>query len=418
MPLFHTYEPEEVFTPRNHEVNEKMYVDRPELEFALENALKGGKHIVVHGESGTGKSWLYKRVFAKTGTYYEVANLANASRLGSITKEIENVVNRTGQATVTGYKEGKSAKASVAVAEGQLTHEKEYEVGRQEPFEECLTLIRSRAGRPKRAAILVLDNLETIFGRRKLMTELADIIILLDDERYASHAVKLLVVGVPHRVREYFNETPNRATVANRLHEIPEVSRLSDKSAQILVYRGFVNMLKYAFAEHAQRDVINHIAWVTDRIPQRLHEYCLELAYHAKRNGRIVSTALIDSVDRAWLASDQSHAYSVVENAMNERETRVGRRNQTIFALGCLRQNEFRIGEVEDIVRSEFPRSTVDKRLDISGMLSQLASGSGRLIKRSPKGDSYMFADPRYRMCIRAMLRKRGEEIVKIQLES
>jgi hypothetical protein len=52
---------DEVFTPRKTEVNENMYVVRGELEAALKNRLNGSQHIVIHGESGCGKSWLYKK---------------------------------------------------------------------------------------------------------------------------------------------------------------------------------------------------------------------------------------------------------------------------------------------------------------------------------------------------------------------
>lgn len=170
-------EPEEVFTPRSPEVNTRMYIERPALEQALVNALKSTQHIIIHGESGTGKSWLYKKVFAEQDIYFEVANLANANRLGSITNEIKNVVDRRRRATITGFSESKSAKASAVFAEGELSHEKEYHYGTKEPFEECLELLRESAG-PKRTAVLVLDNLETIFDSPDRMAELADLVIL------------------------------------------------------------------------------------------------------------------------------------------------------------------------------------------------------------------------------------------------
>jgi DNA replicative helicase MCM subunit Mcm2 (Cdc46/Mcm family) len=51
-------------------------------------ALRGNLHIIIHGESGTGKSWLYKKTFRDAGVQFLVANLANASRLGSIAAEL------------------------------------------------------------------------------------------------------------------------------------------------------------------------------------------------------------------------------------------------------------------------------------------------------------------------------------------
>ena len=57
--------PDTVFTPRSAEVNEKMYVSRERQEEALKKAVGGSKNIIIHGESGCGKSWLYKKVFSE-----------------------------------------------------------------------------------------------------------------------------------------------------------------------------------------------------------------------------------------------------------------------------------------------------------------------------------------------------------------
>ena len=61
-------EPELVFTPRNPKVNGDMYVNRPNLETRLMDAIKGSKNIIVHGDSGCGKSWLYKYIFEQNDT--------------------------------------------------------------------------------------------------------------------------------------------------------------------------------------------------------------------------------------------------------------------------------------------------------------------------------------------------------------
>jgi Cdc6-like AAA superfamily ATPase len=257
MQLFARLAPEDVFTPRSPNVNERMYIERPLLERALGNAVKGNHHIIIHGESGTGKSWLYKRVFSQDSVHFEVGNLANASRFKSVTKELENLVDREEESDVTEYTEEMSAGVTAVVAKGDLKHAKKYRVGKKEPFEKSLSAVRDRAGR--RPAVLVLDNLESIFESKDLMDELADLIILLDDPRYAKYQVKLVLVGIPHGIRDYFNRTKSRAAVANRLQELPEVSRLSERAATALIHRGFVDGLKYAFGPQARSEVMYHI---------------------------------------------------------------------------------------------------------------------------------------------------------------
>lgn len=399
--------PEDVFTPRSAEVNVDMYVPRQDLELALKTALRGNLHLLIHGESGTGKSWLYKKTFTDLSASFLVANLANASRLGSITAELKNLVDREGQARKIGYEEEKSSEVNAVFASGSLSHTGDYEIGQKEPFEDCLQLLRSKAG--SNPAILVFDNLEAAFTE-PLLKEMADLLILCDDARYAKYKVNILIVGVPGGLKEYYYKTPHRSTVANRLSELPEVSRLLPDECAELVRMGFVEKLQYR--TDSLDNLIQHVAWITDRVPQMVHEYCLEVALLAE-NSRHVSDATYLAADEAWLSKSQYYAYSAVESHMNERDTRVGRRNQTLFALSLCEGEQFKSPEIETILRTEFPTSTRGTALNAAAMLSAIADTDRPLIRRSPKGDAYTFADPRYRMVLRAMLLKTDDERIE-----
>ncbi|CAN7564914.1 ATP-binding protein [Acidovorax sp. LjRoot117] len=408
--FFQKLKPEEVFTPRAAEVNKDMYVSRPTLERALENALRGNLHIVIHGESGTGKSWLYKQKFNDAGVSFIVANLANASRLGSIAAELKNLIDREGKAVKVSYEEEKSAGLDAVVATAEVSHTGQYEFGKMEPFEACLAHLRTKAG--KNPAVLVFDNLEAAFTE-PLLKELADLIILCDDERYAKYKTKILIVGVPAGVKEYYYKTPHHATVANRLYELPEVARLSQPECVSLVIRGFVEKLKYVIEDEAS--LSTHTAWITDRIPQMVHEYCLEAAFIGEEN-RSLLDAQLPLADQAWISKSMYHAYAVAEEHMNERDTKAGRRNQTLYALSLAEGEQFKAPEIEILIRREFPASTENTTLNVAQTLSQLASTASTerpIIRRSPKGDAYTFADPRYRMVLRSMLRKTSDERVE-----
>lgn len=399
--------PENVFTPRSAEVNEEMYVSRPHLEKALITGLRGHLHLLIHGESGTGKSWLYKQTFQKDSVNFIVANLANASRLGSIAGELKNLVDREGQSLKTSYKEGKDATVSAVVANAKISHTGDYTIGQMEPFEACLKYLHARSnGNP---SALVFDNLEAAFTE-KLLKELADLIILCDDERYSKYKVKILIVGVPNGVKEYFYKTPHHSTVANRLVELPEVTRLERIECDNLVERGFTKKLNYKINDLP--NLLRHVGWITDRAPQVVHEYCLELAFLCEEPKTVTQTE-ISLADDAWLKKSQYYAYSVVESHMNERDTKAGRRNQTIYALSLCEGEQFKALEVEELVRREFPKSTGTTALNLPQILSQLSKGERPLIRRSPKGDAYAFTDPRYRMVLRAMLFKNEERVEK-----
>ncbi len=75
--------PEEVFNPRG-EYNPEMYVRRPLYEHDFELALASGLCILVHGQSGTGKTWLTRRMLIKGSIDYKVINLATAANANSI----------------------------------------------------------------------------------------------------------------------------------------------------------------------------------------------------------------------------------------------------------------------------------------------------------------------------------------------
>ncbi|MBE8966387.1 ATP-binding protein [Nostocales cyanobacterium LEGE 12452] len=394
--------PEEVFTPRASDVNESMYVNRPDLESNLIRGLRSGMHLLTYGESGSGKTWLYKKVLKNLNINVYIANLANASRLKSINAEFANLVNRGQQAKKTGYSETKKADLNAGVASGSLQHQGQYSFGEMEPFEACLSHIRNLSGNEQ--AILVLDNLESIRADQNLLTELANVITLLDDERYASYKVNLLIVGVPGDLREYYRATPNLTTVANRIREMPEVSRMTLDQCKNLIYQGFITELKYNI--HDIDSVISHISWVTDRLPQRIHEYCLELAFIGESNNRTIDNTLLDEADKFWLKQSLAANYTVIESMMNERDTKVGRRNQTLYSLGLIESEEFKWSDIEEIVRKEFLESTNNLTLNIPQILSGLSVKDNPIIKRSPKKDAYCFSDPKYRMCLRAMLRK------------
>ncbi|HLL23347.1 MAG TPA: ATP-binding protein [Kofleriaceae bacterium] len=409
--------PEEVFTPRAFDVNPAMYMARPDLEAALANALRGDKQVIVHGESGSGKSWLYKKVLSDQDHECLVVDFANASRFQSVTKEFENVVARNERALHTGYTEAKEASIGAFGTGGKLNHADTYKLESKEPFERCLEFIRQRAGK-KRGATIVLDNFERIMNSQPLIKELADLLALSDNRDYAQYRVKLLVVGVPSDLRSYFSRVDQQNTIANRLTEVPEVSRLEREQVAEFVTRGFVDELGVAVDGPDLYGIIEHIAWVTDGIPQQLHEYCYELALIAERNAGTLIEDDCEEADVCWLKTALTSSYTAVEASMNSRSTVAGRRNQTIFAIGLCQRSEFKYDDIEEIVRSEFPESTSDKLLNVVQILSALAESDPPLIVRTPKGDAYRLVNPKYRMSIRTMLSKdaSGNRVEKREL--
>ncbi|WP_194714262.1 ATP-binding protein [Noviherbaspirillum soli] len=413
-------QPQEVFTPRG-EYNPKMYANRSELEDDFEKKILRKEHIIIYGESGCGKSWLYTDFFKKNNVYYKVVNLAHASRNKSIAKELQKAMQTPGAARVTGYDEKKAAQAGLpGVASGGLEHNKKYQITDEDPLQDAIKQARKDAGNKK--AFIVLDNLERIFDKRELMDELADIITVADDPNFVKENVKFLIVGVPNGIKDFFNKTPSYRTVANRLIELKEVARLSKAEAEAIVLRGFKTELGYEIAPAFQEELLGHILWVTDKIPQALHEYCLELAQVCEKDA-IVNKTAVELADRKWLDGTLSSSYTLIESHLNERDTKIQRRNQVLYVLGQLPENEFKTARVEAEIRKIFYQN--DSGTAIGGVgncLSELAEDKPEehikpVLRKAANGDAFIFVDPQSRMCIRAMLRIEGDKVDKIPMD-
>jgi hypothetical protein len=242
------------------------------------------------------------------------------------------------------------------------------------------------------------------------MEELGNIILLLDDPDYARHDIRMLIVGVPSEVVEYYQRIENLEPVTNRVTELPALTSLNWGQIEDFVQRGYVGHLKITLSATQIKEIASHVADVTLGIAQRLHEYCEILGHNIEDSEWSFDSALLDVSDRQFLSSCLKKAYTVVNGCMNERKTKTGRRNQVLFALGKIKPAEFDVREVETMVRDEFPVTTSDTTLAIGQMMAELSEGAAPLLRRSPKGSIYRFSDPRYLMCIRVMLRKRASD--------
>lgn len=109
----------------------------------------------------------------------------------------------------------------------------------------------------------------------------------------------------------------------------------------------------------------------------------------------------------------------------DRRDTKVQRRNQVLYVLGKISESEFRTNDVENAIRTHLYEGQHDATIGgVANCLAELADGNSaggakQILRRTTRGDAYMFIDPLYRMCIRAMLRISSEgKVEKIGLES
>lgn len=401
---------ESVFTPRKSEVNESMYVQRPKHERMLKRALRRNSHTLIFGESGNGKSWLYKKVLDELKTKYVVANCANASRLGSITEEICNAIIKSGHVTKVGYSEEKMAEISAYFAKGNVTNTNSYEVHHDEPLLKSFKIFNETSSDKK---IVVLDNLESIFSSGHLMSELADIIILLDDKRYAECNVNLFIVGVPSGVLQYFRDIKNSESVANRITEISKVGGLDEAQVRDIIETGF-GLLNFHFEPIDLAVISKHILDITLGSAQRVHEYCETLAYELEESNWLYSSHMLQDADQEWLIQGFRHSYQLIEHHLNNRDTTVARRNQVIFCIARVRVHQFDANTIETLIKEYFPNTIPETHMGVGAILKGLSNDKNPLLNRVDRSGFYYIRDSRYLMCIKVMLYiNEGGKVVK-----
>jgi len=410
-----TRDPATVFTPRGDTINE-MYIPRFGLEDRLRQYLPQSMHIVLHGESGCGKTWLYKKVFADSSVYYRTANLGRASLQG-INGLLAEVLAKIDDRQLTEIAETKAAGVNIALFEGGLEAQRTYSVRQSDVFELLLRHMRAQAG-GKRAAALVFENLEHILHEEALVNELKGLLLLLDDSDYAKYQVRIVLVTTASNFRTYLSSVGAANTLINRIKEVPEVGRLTQTQAETFVKRGLFQLLGIAVApgDVTQEWIVRQVINFSDRIPQYMHELCLEVALTSQASGRTVTRELLTRAVATWVKSSIVSEITAVTSNLNSKATKKGRKNQLLYAIAMCTDSEFDYAKIEKIVRQEFPAACEGVKLNVSQGLSELAEARIPPIRKVPNGSSYRIVDPRHRILMRWMLYKEeSSEIVSIR---
>ncbi len=394
-------DPNEVFTPRARDINQRTYVERPALENRLKDALGGQKYIIIHGESGNGKTWLYKKVLKQLRIPFHVVNLGNASAAGSIEALFEQKLGEIGHQNVVNKKTEVEGGVRPMGIGGAVKQTVEYKSWSPSAFARLLEEISftAKGGR----GILVLDNFEQVVDDPKHIKDIAGLIISADEEAIADYNVKILIVGTPNNIRHMIAKVSNAYTISNRLVEIPEVARMEVGEAYAVMNQGFERHLKYTFTVDKQ-ELYKDICWKTDRIAQEIQELCLKIALEARRNRSIISREVVNAAEKAWAEDSLSHDLGTIELLMNSRDTKVGRKNQVLYCLGLHPKEDFKYSDIEKSVRQKFKVNEAIN-LNIPQILASFMKAENPLLRRLPTGEGYRFVSPKLRMIIRARFR-------------
>lgn len=398
---FNRPKPKEVFTPRSHDLNQRTYAERPILEKRLRRALSGHKYIIIFGESGNGKTWLYKRVLQDEEIQYQVVNLAKMHTDGSLNAVLNAKSGELGVELVTGLKKEFDVGARPGGLGGGFKDVTEIQPVPLSALELLANQMHMTSS--GKLSVLVLDNFEQIIDNLDFVRQVASLIISADDEFVSRNRIKIMLVGTPSNIRDMISRVSHANTIANRVVEIPEVARLEMGEARHIMSQGFETHLRLTILVD-KNELYKTIAYKTDRIAQHIQELCLKIAQNALENGGVFNEKLVTDSAMEWIEETLSTDLAVIESHMNAQRSTVGRKNQVIYCLGLLEKEDFSHRDVEREIRRTF---VVDDaiNLNIPQILAGFAREESSIIRRvGRRRSNYRFCSPKLKMVIRTQL--------------
>lgn len=407
----------EVFNPRG-KYNSDMYISRPRYEKGFESALLNDMCILVHGQSGTGKTWLTRNVLENEDYFYKCINLAMASNYKSISECFKNVMLRDNWEIRTKYTEIKNASINVpTIANGGLSHSDEYSTT-VDYFMEFLKYMRNKGrNREKNKRYIVFENFESIIGDEELIKELTNLITMIDDEEVIKHNTKFIIIGATKDIHKYFLNLPNINTIENRIFELPEVSTLSTLQCFELIERGFRKLDIYFETSELVEKYKNEITRATGGIPQRLHELCLETSVLCKENQWSAREEFIEIAKKNWITTSLNKNYVSMTKILKYDASANSRRNQVLYCVAQKDNITFKSSEIDEDIKNEFAESTKEINIVSTKQLNELCRTTPPLLEKIENTNEYSFVDFKYALCLRAILYKEDERVLKYDFE-
>jgi len=397
--FFAARRPEEVFTPRAALVNKSMYIARPDYEQELIRALRSKYHIVIYGDSGCGKSWLYKKVFDQLRVEYTTVDLSTATHADDVDLCLLDALEQEEWVETE-----RTAERTRGVMPGDIGYQQKGTIVSVKQEDSALvqlcSTIRKKAG--SRKAFIVFENIEHAISHQDVVVELRSLLLALDDQRFAALDVQICMVGVPFDIKSLLTDGNKYQTISNRVVEISEISRMSKDQAKLLILQGFTTELGMDL--ESQEYCISQITYLTDRIPQYLHDVCLQVAFIAEENGSIINPKVISDAAHVWVETNARQSREFIERIVGPGKVHRSQKAKIIFAISKVESTFFYAQDVDTILREQFPATIGSSRIQLMKMLNKLSSGELRILKKDDQQDKFRVVTPKLRSVLRYCL--------------
>ncbi|WP_273502030.1 AAA family ATPase [Paracoccus sphaerophysae] len=387
-----------------------MYVDRVEHQRELRRAIRSGYNVIIYGDSGCGKSWLYKKVFSDENIFYVTLDLNNCKSDDDIDLLALEIIEASSDWVEV--ERSHAGEAGIMPSGVGLKGNKSTKFRRknQSALEQLCSYAaaKSRGRRP----FIVFENLEHCLDNESVVATLRSLVLSIDDEMSARSTVQLCFVGVPADIKAILADNNRYQTIANRIAEIPELERMSKQESRQVIYNGFIKELQMSSAGF--EFCVSQIQFLSDRIPQYIHDICLQIAFVAEDENRneINPGLVVDGATR-WVETNARQSRDSVERVLKYQHRSGDLRAIALYSLANLDHVSFTAAEVEEKIRNDFPIFAASrKRLSAARMLNEFCDGNSRILKFDADARRYRIVTPKLRSVVRHYLQKDAEVVV------
>lgn len=411
--LFGRSKPKDVFTPRAPRVNQKMYIARVEQERAVKRALDSNYCIVIYGDSGCGKSWLYRKVFADLGVSFSVLDLGTCLDQDDVDLKLLDRIARLEEFEEQEKLEERELDIRpmrAGVREKKSVNSKR---NASSPFKRMCSLMR-REKNFKRG-VIIFENVEHIIDKPKLISFIQSKIMEIDNDEEASGDISIAVVGVPYELSKVLSEGNHYQTISNRIYEIPEIGPLEPAQAEEFMKRGFIELLKFQVSYDFDL-CLRAIATATNRIPQYLHDVCLLVSIAAEEGDRVINQELVERAIVDWVVSSDKSAFTLIDDVVSSDRSKGNLKSKLLFCLSQIEDPHFSKRDITSLLEKFFPRYCGTIKPATKQALTSLSQGSTSILKVSKDGHHFQIRSPAIRGALRSSLTLQlDEEEVRVR---
>ncbi len=371
------------FTPHKPVSEVQSLLGRqPELMRILGCLDTPGRHVLLYGDRGVGKSSLVKVVphLIASKKMHKCIYITCDSRttFKSLARAILSKLDISGiEESTFAREETMKANVSAVVATGELNSKKTTTI--KKPITDLSPSAVASLLETQKPSLIAIDEADTISDPTD-KGQLAELLKLLSD---ADSNLKLIVVGIADTAREL---TGGHPSVQRCLDEV-KLGRMKNEDIRQLVLQG-MHRLKF----DCEPQVATEVAKLANGFPYFAHIVGLNLAALAVVEGRKhirqshVAKALLHSAESAEQSLKDAY-----EDATRSSTTLAYK--QVVNAAAHIELPEFSLKDVKTRFSELYKRTLSDSTC--SNVFRRLAGeNGGHVLRRSGRG-VYRFADPR-----------------------